>query len=910
MPLNVGSRLGHYDVTALIGEGGMGQVYQATDTKLNRQVALKILPEAFATDPDRLARFQREAQVLASLNHPGIAAIYGIEESEDTRALVLELVEGPTLADRIAQGPIPIDDALPIAKQIAEALEAAHEAGVIHRDLKPVNIKVKDDGTVKVLDFGLAKALDTSPQGDPSQSPTLTAAATQMGVIMGTAAYMSPEQARGKPVDKRADIWSFGAVLFEMLTGRRAFAGEDVSVTLAEVIKSDPDFEALPDDVPARVRNALRVCLQKDPRQRGGDVGAIRLALEGAFETGNAQSASKATPTPEIRQRAVPIAIAVVAALGIAGMAVWSLARPDPIPLDRVARFSVPLPADQLFSFTNRHVVAISPDSSHVAYTANQGLWLRPIDQSRASLVRGTEAEARTPFFSPNGEWIGFFAAGQLKKVSLTDGALVTLCEAENPFGVSWGVDDMILYGQGAEGIWRVPGTGGPPEQVIAMEEGEQAHGPQMLPGGEWVLYTLQPGGSSSWDVSQVVIQSVASGARTVLVEGGRDARYLATGHLVYGFEETLQVQAFDLDQLAMRGGPLAVVERVRTSGRSSGAMQFSVSRDGSLAYIPGSSFLRGGVSLSPVEARLVWVDRQGEEEALDLPAAAYARPQVSPDGTRVAVEISEGDTSSIWIADLTRGTRGRMTFGATNDFSPLWTPDGQQVVFTSDRDGELGLFRKSADGTGDVEHLVTIEDAAFLRASDWSQDGNRLVFHVVPENTSYNVYVLSMEGERTWEPLVDGNTNEYGPVISPDGEWVAYVAGDTGRPEVHVGPFSDFGSRQPVSTDGGVDPTWSPDGGSLFYIERGDSRRPVNAMMVVAIDPGPPLDVGIPEVLFDHSNYARPANSGLYYDIAPDGRFMMVKESATADDSDGLGLQIEVVLNWQQELLERVPVP
>ena len=446
MPLEVGSRLGHYEVSALIGEGGMGQVYQATDTKLNRQVALKILPEAFASDPDRLARFQREAQVLASLNHPGIAAIYGIEEQEGTRALVLELVEGPTLADRISKGPIPVDEALPIAKQIAEALEAAHEAGVIHRDLKPANIKVREDGTVKVLDFGLAKALDPNPTGDPSQSPTLTAAATQMGVIMGTAAYMSPEQARGKVVDKRADIWAFGAVLFEMLTGTKPFPGDDVSQTLARVIDRDPDWGALPKTLPPTLDTYLRRCLQRDPRERVRDIGDVRLALEGAFETGVSQAAaSAAVGQPTLWRRPAPVALATSLLTAVViGLTVWAVMRPALPPLAPVTRFSIPLAAEEAFTGLGRLIVALSPNGRHIAYTANNGLVLRPVDQLEALPIPGTEG-ARNPFFSPDGEQVGFYADGQLKRVSISGGAPVRLGEADIPSGATWGTDDRVL---------------------------------------------------------------------------------------------------------------------------------------------------------------------------------------------------------------------------------------------------------------------------------------------------------------------------------------------------------------------------------------------------------------------------------------------------------------------------------
>ena len=568
MSLSPGTSLGHYDVTSLLGEGGMGQVWQATDTQLNRQVALKILPDAFADDPDRLARFTREAQILASLNHPNIAAIYGIEEAEGTRALVLELVEGPTLADRISQGPIPVDEALPIAKQIAEALEAAHEAGVIHRDLKPANIKVREDGTVKVLDFGLAKALEPSPEVDPSQSPTLTAAATQMGVILGTAAYMSPEQAEGKTADRRSDVWAFGAVLYEMLSGRRAFVGEDVSDTLVSVFRDDPDWSRLSDEVPARVRQAIKVCLQKDPKQRVRDVAAVRLAMEGAFETTVSMSSEQVVaPQLQVWQRPVPAAMVALVFAAVAGLAVWALTRPAP---DRVVRVSLPLAGDLTFSGIGRPVVAVAPRGDRVAYTADGGLWLRPLDRMDATLVSGSEG-ARNPFFSADGQWLGFWADDQLKRVSFSGGAPVTLGAAQNPFGASWGADDTILFGQ-SDGIWRVPGTGGTPERVISIEDGEAVHGPQLLPGGDMVLFTLRPAGIGSWDASQIVVQSLASGARTVLIDGGRDARYVSTGHLVYGLGGALLAQVFDLDQHTMRGRPVALVEGVQTTGSSTRA--------------------------------------------------------------------------------------------------------------------------------------------------------------------------------------------------------------------------------------------------------------------------------------------------------------------------------------------------
>ena len=584
MALAPGTSIGHYDVTALLGEGGMGQVWQATDTQLNRQVALKILPDAFADDPDRLARFTREAQILASLNHPNIAAIFGIEEAEGTRALVLELVEGPTLADRIAKGPIPLDEALPIAKQIAEALEAAHEAGVIHRDLKPANIKVREDGTVKVLDFGLAKALDPAPDVDPSQSPTLTAAATQMGVIMGTAAYMSPEQARGKTVDKRADIWAFGCVLYEMLAGQRVFRGDDVSLTLAKVLEAQPTWDAVPSDAPARIANLLQACLQKDPKQRVQAVGDVRLAMEGAFETSVPAPSDGAAADGTLRlwQRPLPAIGIVLAAAAISALVGWSLTRPAPVQL---ARFAIPLAADQNFDRADRPVAAISPDGTRVVYAANGALWLRSVDQLEAVAMAGTE-NARGPFFSHDSQSIGFWADGQLRRVATSGGAPVTITDAAPTRttdlqvvsleidGASWGADNMIVYGHGT-GIVRVAAAGGTADVVLAIDEPEAAHGPQILPGGEWVLYTLRSDGPGSWNTAEVVAQSVTTGERRMLVTG-RDGRYVSTGHLVYARDNTIFAVPFETSPPEVTGGPVALVEGVLQAGNTGGAAHFS----------------------------------------------------------------------------------------------------------------------------------------------------------------------------------------------------------------------------------------------------------------------------------------------------------------------------------------------
>ena len=669
MPLSAGDRLGPYDITAKIGEGGMGEVWQARDTKLDRDVALKVLPEAFTSDPHRLARFELEAKVLASLNHPNIGSIYGLEEAEGVRALVLELVEGPTLADRLKQGAIPIDEALPIANQIAEALEAAHEQGVIHRDLKPANIKVKDDGTVKVLDFGLAKAFQPDAS-DPnmSMSPTisLTAAATQMGMVIGTAAYMSPEQAKGKPIDKWADVWAFGVVLYEMLTGARPFGGDDVSTTLARVIEREPDWAALPDDVPPVLGNFLQRCLQKSPKKRIRDIGDVRLAMEGAFETTRiAPAASLAAPALRLWQRstvAAAMAAALIAVGIVVGLAVWSATRPA-APTSPTTRFPIVLPQGDVFRAGGRHVVALSPDGVHLAYVANAQIYLRPMDQMEATPIRGTEVGGgnfgRSPFFSADGQWLGFWAENQLKRVSLSGGAPpVTLCAAENPWGASWSADDTILFGQ-ADGIWRVPGTGGTPERIIELGEGEQVQSPQMLPGGPWVLFTLRPDGASGWNQSQIVAESLETAERRVLIDGGHDGRYVATGHLVYALNGTLLAVPFDPDALRVTPGPVSQVEGVTDAGAITGAAHFALSDTGTLVYVPGMGRLdqlAGGAARS-----LVWVDREGREEPIATPPVAYQSVRLSPDGTRAIVGV-QGENTDVWLSELARGTLSRLT--------------------------------------------------------------------------------------------------------------------------------------------------------------------------------------------------------------------------------------------------------
>ncbi len=846
--------------------------------------------------------------MLASLNHPNIAQIHGIEKSDDTPALVLELVEGPTLADRIAKGPIPLDEALPIAKQIAEALEAAHETGVIHRDLKPANIKVREDGTVKVLDFGLAKAFQPEASGaSASESPTisLTAAATQMGMVIGTAAYMAPEQAKGKPVDKRADIWAFGCVLYEMLTGQRVFRGDDVSLTLAKVLEAQPTWDAVPSDAPARIAKLLHACLQKDPKQRVQAVGDVRLAMEGAFETSvpAPSESTVASGTRQLWQRPVPAIGIVSAVAAIAALAAWSLTRPAPAQL---ARFAIPLAADQRFDRDDRPLVAISPDGTRVVYGANGALWLRSVDQLEAVAIAGTE-NARGPFFSHDSQSIGFWADGQVRRVAVSGGVPVTITDAapDTIFGeqqivsleidgASWGADDTIVYGHRTS-IVRVSAAGGTADVVVALEEPEAAHGPQMLPGGEWVLYTLRSDGPGSWNTAEVVAQSVTTGERRVLVDG-RDGRYVSTGHLVYAQDDRIVAVPFEPSPPEVTGGPVALVEGVRQAGNTGGAAHFSVSNTGALVYVPARD---GG----PREYRLAWVTRDGDETLTPAPRRRYRTISVSPDGTRIAVDIGDGSQRDVWIWRLDQGPLTRLTFDEGVDRDPMWTPDSERVVFYSSRDGG-GLFWRAADGTGEVEQLL--EAAEPVAPATWTADG-RLLFtrasFEIGVGLKSDIGVLNVDGDRTAEMLLDGAF----PDLSSDGRWLAYTSVESGALDVVVRPFPNLDEgRWQISTGFGFGPLWSPGGQHLYFVDPG------SGIQVVDVETDPAFEHGAPTVAMANTGFldALAADLGQVpqlYDLAPDGQRFFMKVPAE-QSSDGFTGMI-IVQHWFEELKTRVPV-
>ena len=880
MALAPGSRLGHYDVTDLLGEGGMGQVWRATDTQLNRQVALKILPDAFADDPDRLARFQREAQILASLNHPSIAQIHGIEEAEGTRALVLELVEGPTLADRIANGPIPLDEALPIARQIAEALEAAHEAGVIHRDLKPANIKVREDGTVKVLDFGLAKALDPSPAGDPSQSPTLTAAATQVG-IMGTAAYMSPEQARGKPVDKRADIWAFGVVLYEMLAGARPFQGEDVSLTLASVMRSEIDAKTLPQNVPVGVLAVLRRCLQKDPRQRIRDIGDVRLALAGDF------------PSPDMEHRALPGAAMGWPSgllLGLGGLVLGALAAtlglPVERPLDPVAsaRFPLDLPAPPLLN-VGPMMVAISPDGRTLVFAGRDRLYRRELDQLDWQPIPGTE-NGVDPMFSPDGRWLAFENAEGLQRMPAEGGPTALIVEGAAIRGAAWAPDDSIVFSPAGSGMFRVPLSGGEPEPVTMLEEGQTIHlAPNVLPGGEAVLFSIRTVTPAD---DEIAVASLDGGEVRSLLRGTRP-RYVATGHVLFMREDDLWAVGFDPDRLEVLGQPVPILEDVQTEGNS-GYGQLAVSDDGTLIYIPR-------VADERARRDFVWVSREGRIEPLETESREHRAFDLSPDGTRVAVS----SLTDIWVYDLQRGGSARLTFGPEQERRPTWSPDGARVAFTA---VDLPLSWKAADGTGEVEPLGA---AANQVPTSFTSDGTAVVFEQRGATVDIGVMNLGDDRRITW--LLDGPFNERDGALSPDDRWLAYSAQAASTvSEILVRPFPDVedGSWQ-VSTDGGRWPVWNRADNELFYAT-GDG------VMAARYETEPSFTIRERQLLFrwpfESQRLGDPTGGLRQMSVSPDGeRFLLLTSGRDLPAAPG-SRQLIVVQHWFEELKARVPIP
>ena len=903
MSLPPGARLGVFEVVGALGAGGMGEVYRARDTRLDREVALKILPDAFALDAERLARFEREAKTLASLNHPLIAHVHGLEEADGVRALVMELVEGDDLSRRIAGGPMPLDEALPIARQIAEALEAAHQAGIIHRDLKPANIKVRPDGTVKILDFGLAKAVDggagDSASANVMNSPTITTPAmTLRGVILGTAAYMAPEQAKGRAIDKRADLWAFGCVLFEMLTGKRAFDGDDMSEVMAAVIKSEPDWTAMPANVPSHIQLLVRRCLEKDPRKRVGDAAVARFVLNETLG-GSVVDSPKAG-----RGRRWPVLAGALVALALLAATVWAATRmtasvPEPMRLAIVPSESQPL-----FNQANDADLAVSPDGRHVVYRSRIGLVaklvVRDINQIEGRVLDGTDG-ARTPFFSPDGKWLAFFTQAALKKVAITGGSAQTICPITgSPRGATWHGDTIVFATSDATiGLQRVSAAGGSPVALTKLDTKGAAEAlvagnwyPSFLPDGRRVLFSAVERGQ---DAPATGVFDLQTQEQRVVLRGGWQARYVSPGTLLFFDGSTLRAVPFDAGRAEVTGEPVPVLEGVCCPD---GAADLALSDAGLLVYVSTGA----AVGQAAAGRLIVWVDRTGREEALPGAHKLFTDPRVSPDGQQAIIEATD-DADDIWTLDVARGALTRQTFEAGEDETSTWMPDGKTLVYASSRqDKPRTVFRRRADGAGAEESLWT--GTQHVHVETVTADGRALILAVSEVNGSPpDLALLPLDGDHALKPLLQSKFGEAGARLSPDGRWLAYFSNETGRDEVYVRAFPSLEGKLQVSTGGGRQPVWSRKGDELFY--RGEG-----AMMAVRVGPGSPLSVTAPRKLFEDRYY----NKGLThtgYDVSRDGRFLMVKDPA-AGQVTGVGTVLPqtnfiVVLNWFEELQQKL---
>jgi serine/threonine protein kinase/Tol biopolymer transport system component len=924
-----GTKLAHYQVVSALGKGGMGEVWRARDTKLGREVAIKTLPAEFAQDADRLSRFEREAKLLASLNHPNIAAIHGFEEDDGTHFLVMELVEGDTLADRVGRGAIPVEESLKLALQIAEALEAAHEKGVIHRDLKPANIKVTPDNKIKVLDFGLAKAFaGDQAEANAANSPTLSMQATQQGMILGTAAYMSPEQASGEATDKRADIWAFGVVLFEMLTGRQVFTGKTVSHVMGAVLNVDPEWARLPGNLHPRIRLLLERCVEKDTKDRYSSIADARVDLEKVLASSDPRLQSAAEPVQAGAGRGrATIAAAILITAALTTGVVHSLLRsPAPGP---VTRFQFSLSEGQEFTRPEFQMVAVSPDGTRMAFVANGQIHVRQFNELASRPVDGTDAGGNgvaNPVFSPDGEWLAYTEVitpteSLLKRVPVTGGTPVTVFADGFPRGVSWPTPETIVFANHL-GVVRVPSNGGEPEVLVSATEREVFNSPQILPDGDSVLFTLAEGDATVGTAgvfsgpTRVVAQSINGDDRTVVWEGGSAAKYLPTGHMVYAQGNTLFAIRFDPDARAVDGGQVPIVEGVRRSNTGgSDTANYSVSDTGTLVHIPDS----GATTTAPVGVLAV-ADPDGRVDRLDLERGQYRGPRVSPDGGRIAVEIiGENQRSAIWVYDLSGRQAFRRLLGAGSNMRPIWTPDGERITFASDRDGSWGIYSQPADGSGAAELLVLAGPGEQYWPDSWSDGMRTLAFtrivgslNAIASQTIWTVGVD--EAGQAGEPEALVPVAAGGASFSPSGEWIAYRSSNPAVGpvnQIHVQPFPATGAFYAVTEEGGSYPMWSRDGDQLLYRRPAAAGGTASVLARVAVITDGSFAWGDETVLpvTDFLSYFGFRD----YDIMPDGERIVVNVpatvTATSGDAQAVRPQINVVMNWVQELLERVPV-
>ncbi|HET9406431.1 MAG TPA: protein kinase [Candidatus Sulfotelmatobacter sp.] len=888
MVLTSGAKLGPYEIVAPLGAGGMGEVYRARDLRLDRSVAIKVLPAHLSQNAEAKERFDREARAISSLSHPNICHLYDVGQQNGTSYLVMEYLEGETLADRLLKGPLPFDQALKAGAEICDGLEKAHCSGVAHRDLKPSNIMLTKTGA-KLMDFGLAKPAAAAIGAGLSSASlaTMSKPLTVEGTILGTFQYMSPEQLEGKEADVRSDIFSLGAVLYEMITGKRAFEGKTTASTIAAILASEPKPISALQPMSPLLERVVKACLEKDPAARMQTAHDVKLQLRWIAEAG-----SEVTPPSAAAMRGLPGRRGVVLGVGglllvavIASLATWNLKPEPPRPVSRTV---ITLPPGQHLAGLDQPAVALSPDGTHLAYVAVQGntqqLYLRAMDSLEARPIPGTEG-ATEPSFSPDGQWLGFFASGNLKKVSVSGGAALTLGDALQPRGGSSGSRGLIAFVPSwASTVQQVPDAGGTPQALTHFAKGENSHRwPEFLPGGKAVLFSAAMT-TSTWVNPQVAVYSIATGERRNLVQLGTQPRYALSGHLVYAHAGTLMAAAFDPQRLALTGAAVPVVEGVRQSAVS-GAAQYSLSATGSLVYVPGS--------VQADQRKLVWVTRNGAEQPIAAPARAYRIPGLSPDGRRIVVAIDD-EGAQTWLYDLSRDTLTRLTFGGTVNQAPVWSPDGKRVAFQSNKEGSLNVFSQRADGSGGLERLTTGSSPA---ANSWSSDGQLLAFVDIDPTTGWDIWVLRLS-DRKAQPFLQTASNESSPRFSPDGHWLAYVSDESGHYEVYVQPYPGPGGKWQISADGGMEPVWNPNGRELFY-------RSGRKMMAVEIATQPGFTAGKPRVLFEGDYLPTPLQFP-NYDVSQDGqRFLMLKPS---EQETTAPTQINVVLNWFEELKRLVP--
>jgi serine/threonine protein kinase/Tol biopolymer transport system component len=915
MTIAAGTRLGSYEVIAQIGAGGMGEVYRARDTRLDRIVAIKVLPTHLADRSELRERFEREARTIASLNHPHICTLFDIGQQDGVDYLVMEYLEGETLAQRLHKGALPLEQVLQYAIEIADALDKAHRKGVTHRDLKPGNIMLTKAGT-KLLDFGLAKLKqEVAPANVPlSDLPTASDPLTAKGSIVGTLQYMAPEQLEGKEVDARTDIFAFGAVVYEMATGQRAFGGESQASVISAIMTSDPaPMSSLQPMTPLALDRVVKKCLRKGRDDRWQSARDVTDELKWIAEAGSGVS----TPTTAVKgirslgPRAMILSLGTLLLVAaIASLTTWNL---KPLPLQPVTRTVIDLPpGQQLAGLNSGPAVALSPDGTHLAYVARQNgteeLYLRAMNSPEVRAIPGTEGGV-SPFFSPDGQWLGFFSGGKLKKVSVSGGAALTLGDAAQPLGASWGGQGMIAFASAVGVLQQVPDGGGVPQPLTSFERGDASQRwPEFLPGAKAVLFAV---GTSALNFTnaRVAVESAGTRERRNLIQVGTHPRYAPSGHLVYGQGGTLMAVPFDLRRLEVMGSAVPMEEGVLQSP-ASGAAQYSFSSTGLLVYVSGG--------LHSAHNSLVWVSRNGADQPIAAPAHAYLNPRLSPDGRRVAVVITEQE-SQTWLYDLSRETLTRFTFDGSSNTAPTWTPDGNRIMFASNKEGPQDLFWQLADGGGGLERLATSKFTQVPMSS--SPDGQLLAFIEITPDMGYDIWVLRLDDpsqgpgqvplpgsgqassadsrqDRKGQPFLRTPYNESAPRFSPDGRWLAYISDESGRYEIYVQPYPGPGGKWQISTEGGTEPVWNPSGRELFY-------RSGDKMMAVDISAQPGFSAGRPRMLFEGQYVPTPATAP-NYDVSPDGqRFLMLKpvESAVAAPT-----QINVVLNWFEELKQKVP--